>query len=56
MAGHRETAHGSAPTEVLSRTDFADRILRAAATPERIADVVAQIVGERIEIGRCQWL
>ncbi|WP_280296134.1 hypothetical protein [Nocardia abscessus] len=51
MAGHRDTAHGSAPTEVLSRTDFADRVLRAAATPERIADVVAQIVGERIEIG-----
>ncbi|WP_249645409.1 hypothetical protein [Nocardia sputi] len=51
MAEHRETVAGSVPAEVLSRTDFADRVLRAAATPERIADVVTQIVGERIEIG-----
>ncbi|MEV6255334.1 hypothetical protein AB0L97_18960 [Nocardia sp. NPDC051911] len=51
MAEHHDTAPGSAPANVLSRRDFADRVLRAAATPERIADVVARIVGERIEIG-----
>ena len=36
--------------EHLSHAEFALRVLSASADPRRIADVIAHIVGERIEI------
>ncbi|WP_159849929.1 hypothetical protein [Nocardia sp. CY41] len=37
-----------------ARARFAQQLLRSAARPERIAEVIAEIVGDRIEVGPVQ--